>query len=71
MMLGNGGNGLPRALSRDLPQVFCDTFGRWSAAVAPAHTNVEPAVETAYTTVLRKLYPAQEAQEMATDQEAG
>jgi len=47
MMLGNGGNGLPRVLSRDLPQVFCDTFGRWSAALAPAHTNVEPAVETA------------------------
>jgi hypothetical protein len=47
MMLGNGGNGLPRGLSRGLPQVFCDTFGRWSAARAPAHTSSEPAAEPA------------------------
>jgi hypothetical protein len=34
-MLGNGGNGMPALLARLLPTVFCDTFGRWSAANAP------------------------------------
>jgi hypothetical protein len=49
MMLGNGGNALPLELSRELPDAFRETFGRWSVINAPARptaaataTTIEP-----------------------------
>lgn len=47
LVLGNGGNNLPKELSRALPNVFTRTFGRWSEKSAPPHTtNFDAAPES-------------------------